>query len=338
MTEKVERKTGRWMRVEEEEAKEERAPKPYAYVPLPTGQPAKSSPVKGDGHMLERQGFLNGQLQGAITALTPVHVASGLVEMAEEIAPEKAKDWPMIKAFYRCRGERVIPASSLKGAVRAVLEAITFSCVSKATPETRVYKQFVECKFEPEDGKTELCPACRMFGAPGYMGQVRFSDAVQGEGGSEVRAIPALYGPGRWQRGRRFYRHGQPAEGKDVPVEVCPAGSRFRFECHFENLSPGELGLLLIALGQGEPPLYLKLGGGKPACLGSVRIEVESLTVRQVREAYLNYEAGAGEAAELEKYINVAQRAKTLLFQEGLEALSEVLRYGEERACPAQSY
>lgn len=334
MSEKMERKTGRWMK---EEMKEERAPKPYAYVPLPTGQPSKAPPVKGDGHRLERQGFLNGKIQGKLTALSPVHVSSGSVEMTGEIAPEKAESWPLVKVFYRARGERVIPASSLKGAVRAVFEAITFSCVSKATPETRVYKQFVECKFEPEEGRVELCPACRIFGAPGYMGQVSFSDAVQEEGGSEVRAIPTLYEPRRWQRGRRFYGHGKPAEG-NLPVEVCPAGSRFHFEIYFENLSPGELGVLLLALGQGEPPFYLKLGGGKPACLGSVHLTVENLILRQVREAYLDYEAGPGEPAEMERYINVALRAKTLLFQEGLEALREVLRYDEGHVCPERNY
>ncbi|MFB0545531.1 MAG: RAMP superfamily CRISPR-associated protein [Anaerolineae bacterium] len=321
-----------------EEDLEERAPQPYAYVPLPRGQPPKALPVKGDGHRLESRGLLAGQLQGIIVALTPVHVASGKLEMTEEIDPQRAEEIPLVKGFVRSGGRRVIPASSLKGTIRSIAEAITFSCVGVAALGTFMPIQFRECRFDPAHGHAELCTACRMFGAPGYMGQVRFSDAVQVEGGSQVMLIPILHIPQRQRRGRRFYFHGRPASG-DVPVEVCPAGSRFRFDLQFENLRVGELGVLLIALGQGEPQITPKLGGGKPACLGSVRMEVESLTLRGSRRQYLDYDAPeGGKSAEMAKYIAVAQRAKNLLFREGLQRLGEVLHYDEERECPSGGY
>ncbi len=331
----------RFTQDEEEQGFEELAPKPYEYVPLPRGELPKDSPLRHEGHRLERRGLLSGQLQGLIVALTPIHVAAGGIEMMAEIDPAQAQETPLVRDFFRSGGQRVIPASSLKGAMRAIVEAITYSCVNKVGRGTILPKQLIECRFDQARGHTELCTACRLFGAMGYMGQVSFSDAVQFEGGSQVIHIPPMYSPQRPIRGRRFYLHGRPATGGNVPVEVCPAGSRFRFDMRFENLTRGEVGVLLIAMGQAEPPLNPKLGGGKPACLGSVRIEVESLTVRQPRRDFLTYDLPSPEEfAEMSRYIKTAYRARRLLFREGLEALTKVLHYDEdeERECPEGSY
>ncbi len=326
---------------EEERGFEELAPKPYEYVPLPTGELPKDSPLQQhEGHSLEDRGRLSGQLQGLIVALTPIHVASGGIEMMAEIDAAQARETPLVRDFFRSGGQRVIPASSLKGAMRAIVEAITYSCVNKIGRGTIVPKQLVECRFD-QAREYKLCTACRLFGAMGYMGQVSFSDAVQIEGGSQVIRIPPMYSPQRQIRGRRFYLHGQPATGGNVPVEVCPVGSRFRFEVRFENLTRGELGVLLIALGQGEPPLNPKLGGGKPACLGSARIEIESLAVRQPRRDFLHYDLSPPkESVEMSRCINTAYRARKLLFREGLEELAKILHYDEdeERECPAGAY
>jgi CRISPR/Cas system CSM-associated protein Csm3 (group 7 of RAMP superfamily) len=331
----------RFTQDEEEQDFEERAPKPYEYVPLPTGELLKDSPLRYEGHSLEHGGLMSGQLQGLIVALTPIHVASGRIEMMAEIDPAQARETPLVRDFFRSGGQRVIPASSLKGAIRAIVEAITYSCVNKMARGTILPKQLIECRFDQARGHTELCTACRLFGAMGYMGQVSFGDAVQFEGGNQVIRIPPMHSSQRQRRGRRFYLHGRPATGGNVPVEVCPAGSRFRFDMRFENLTRGELGVLLIAMGQGEPPINPKLGGGKPACLGSVRVEIESLTVRHPLRDFLTYDLPpSGGSVEMSRYINTAYRARRLLFREGLEALVEVLRYDEdeERECPEGNY
>ena len=66
----------------------------------------------------------------------------------------------------------VIPGSSLKGAIRSVVEAISESCVSKTVKKVRdafptEYKFFNECQQD------NLCVACRMFGAMGFQGKYR---------------------------------------------------------------------------------------------------------------------------------------------------------------------
>ena len=137
-------------------------------------------------------------------------------------------------------------------------------------------------------------------------------------------------------RGRKFYKHGRPAAG-NTPTEAVPAGGRFSFRCDFENLSAAELGVLLIALGQGDPPLHLKLGGGKPACYGSVAFREVGLWLRPVQESYLTWE-DADREAEPGAYVQAAQADGRLLLQEQLRALAETLRYPNDRECPEGNY
>jgi hypothetical protein len=185
-----------------------------------------------------------------------------------------------------------------------------------------------------------------MFGSLGYLGQVRFSDAVQVSGGVEVVYAPPLYAPRPRVRryydnrgkvaGRKFYYHGQLAKG-DTPLEACPAGSEFTFSVQFDNLEEKELGLLLIVLGQGEPKFYPKLGGGKPACLGSVEVIIEVLEVRGGKEAYLSYET-EGTPADPARYVEMALADEKLVLPRQLAELARVLRYPSERECPSRNY
>jgi len=305
-------------------------PKPYGFVPLPEGHVERKKPA---GHATYQDGTVSGMLHGVLVAHTPIHVASGQLEMKDD------PRYPLVKAHVRSAGRPVVPGSSLKGCIRSIVEAITSSCVRITRARRDQLPRQVQGCFRKE----ELCLACRMFGSLGYQGLVRFSDAVLTEGETEISIAPSLYAPrGRERRyyrggkvaGRKFYHHGKPATG-DVPLEVCPVDSRLEFTLHFDNLRPAELGILLLALGQGEPRLYPKLGGAKPACRGSVAVEVTGLEVfEDPRTAYASYGLKAA-PVDVGQYLDAAE---PVVLPEQLRQLASILRFQAERQCPAGNY
>ncbi|MCA1592684.1 MAG: RAMP superfamily CRISPR-associated protein, partial [Acidobacteria bacterium] len=246
-------------------------PKPYGFVPISDKNMRQERPA---GHDSYKDKLRTGSINGTLVALSPLHIASGGIELT-------GTQPSLVKAHFRRNERPTIPGSSLKGAIRSIVEAISNppSClrVTQARPDS-LPRNIRRCSKADS-----LCVACRMFGAMGYLGQVRFSDAVLSHGNTEIALLPSLFAPplrarervylerGR-VKGRKFYMHGQ--DGKtargNVPVEVCPAGSRFPLHVDFENLDEAQLALLLVALGQGMPGLKPKLGGVKPACCGSV--------------------------------------------------------------------
>ena len=305
-------------------------PKPYDFVPLPPGRPTTEPPA---GHHRYRDGYLTGTLAATIVARSPVHVASGLLE------PKSGnRQYPMVKAHFRTGGTPAIPGTSLKGCIRSIVEAITQSSVqiTRARELPRDY--------QPGRSPERLDVAQRIFGALGYQGMVRFGDAVL-EGG-DMAIVPSVqlfrprsdspstYFDGREPRGRKFYMHGKLAQG-NLPLEACPVGSRFALRMDYENVTPGELGLVLIALGMGEPRFLPKLGGAKPACLGTIEIADPSLTALDTRAAYAEFDA-APAPLELAPLLEAAQ---PLIVRPQLGKLAEVLRWPrEDRECPDRNY
>jgi CRISPR/Cas system CSM-associated protein Csm3 (group 7 of RAMP superfamily) len=261
-------------------------------------------------------------------------VASGLLERTGD------RRYPMVKAHFRTGQKLAIPATSLKGCIRSILEAISPSApaVTRARP--------LPPGMEPSRSVERLDPAQRIFGALGYQGQVRFADAMLEAGEAEIveslqlfRTHPestATYFDGGRVRGRKFYMHGALAKGS-LPLEACPVGSRFALRADFENLTAGELGLLLIALGLGEPRLWPKLGGGKPACLGTIEVTEARATGYDAARAYEDFDAGA-EPLEIGPRL-AAARQERLALDEQLRRVAEVLRWPrEDRACPDEAY
>lgn len=314
------------------------APKPFEYVPF--AERVEKSPPSG--HHRYDPDRLTGYLSGEIVVLTPLHVASGGIELTEQAAPQFARQSPLIKAFVRSGGLRVIPGSTLKGAVRSVVEAITPSTVGKVDRRTRVPKYLEEPrgirKDQPPEGNL-LSPADRMFGVMDYLGPVQFTDAPQIGDAVVLVEQPSLYAPRTRGpvKGRKFYKHGRPAAG-NVPTEAVPEGGRFAWRCDFSNLSEAELGVLLIALGLGQPALHLKIGGGKPACYGSVRFELAELRLRSdVVGDYLSWE-GAEAAAEPDQYVQAAMEEQGFVLRSQLQQLAQVLKWPNARDCPSGAY
>lgn len=305
-------------------------PKPYEFVPLPPGRVPTSSPA---GH--QRFQHLGGTLAGTLVARSPIHVASGLLE------PTRDRQYPMVKAHFRTGGAPAIPATSLKGCIRSILEAISPSAVhvtrSRDLPR----------EAEPSRSPDRLDVAQRIFGALGYQGQVRFADARLEGGATAIVPTPQLFRPrpeatdayfdGRQPRGRKFYMHGALAPG-DLPLEACPADSRFGFRMDFESLTPGELGLLLIALGLDEAyRLWPKLGGGKPACLGTIELADARLATLDPRAAYVELDTEP-EPRAIGPLLQAA-RDEGLVLEPQLRRLAELLRWPRpDRACPDRSY
>lgn len=308
-------------------------PKPYEFVPLPDARPQLGAPA---GHHCYQEGRLSGQLNAQIIARSPVHVASGILEQVP-----RDREYPLVKAMFRTGGTPAIPATSLKGCMRSIAEAISRSVVqvTRARELDRVYL--------PGRSVDQLDVAGRIFGALGYQGLVAFADAPLVEGRLTTVPTPQLFRPrpesadtyfdGRRPRGRKFYMHGALAKG-DLPLEACEAGSRFALRVAFANLTPGELGLMLTALGLGEPRLWPKLGGGKPVCLGTIEVAEAQLSALDPATAYSDFDVML-EPLAVEPLLEAAYSERLIVYRQ-LERLSNILspeRLGE-RNCPERNY
>jgi CRISPR/Cas system CSM-associated protein Csm3 (group 7 of RAMP superfamily) len=282
-----------------------------------------------------------GVLRGRLVVQTPLHVWSGQIGLTGR------NDLPLVKSHVMIAGRPVVPGSSFKGAVRSIVEAITRSCVRI----TRAQRRQLPGGADGCRKRDALCLACRMFGALDFQGHIRFSDATLGSGWAlTIVEIPALYGPRSREQlyyqdneqvvGRKFYQHGRPAYG-DTPLEACPVNAELDFTLYFDNLTPGELGVLLVALGQGDgqwfPRLWPKLGGGKPVCYGSVEIQVDELRVEEAgAAAYATYDAPPPlSAAGWSIYL---QAASELILSEQLHKLASILQPETDRDCPDRNY
>lgn len=87
-----------------------------------------------------------------------------------------------------------------------------------------------------------------------------------------------------------------------------------RFRVSFENLTPGELGLLLIALGLGEPRWYPKLGGGKPACLGTIEVVEPKVEITEpMQQCYNDFDMPAPQARDIPALLQAARHEHLVL-------------------------
>lgn len=219
-------------------------------------------------------------------------------------------------------------------------------------------------KYNPCAEKTELCPACMLFGNVVDKGQtekslnafgkkktapednlqvrtrLRFTDALPEDGKlkKETKSImlPILSGPrptafefylkkptdsakfwnydlyslilpngkrtkpdyhpntGMSPRGRKFYWHGteqtgQKESNQNATCEAMEAGETFTFRVYFDGITPQQLSGIrwVITFGENstDSTLQHKLGHGKPAGYGSVKLNVTGETLRRVTRA-----------------------------------------------------
>jgi hypothetical protein len=265
--------------------------KPYDFVPFPKERPDRK---KGAGQDKLDARLLSGTLELTLHTLTPVHVGLGYSDFIkagnqEYLAALQASK--PIREEGTTRRRYLIPGSSLKGAVRSLVEAITRSCIRITQGRHRPYipQGYGGCM-----SVNDLCIACRLFGAQDYQGHVSFEDAVAPKGSLVLLGTPLLWTParggrglpprylqGNQARGRKFYRHARPPSGAD-PRACIKSDAELPLRIHFLNLSEAELGILLTALGQHPDHRFpIKLGGGKPVGLGSVQVIPQRINLLQ---------------------------------------------------------
>lgn len=277
------------------------------YVRIPAGRPVELSSISENStHMVLNNDLLHGTLHGEIQVLTPVHVGSGDLEMVRNLAPEpeNPEHVPLVAEFFRAEFESkpvlTIPGSSLKGAFRHLFELITFSCFAQANRNPRrggfnVDQDLRACRFRPDRVHNELCPACRVFGGQGYLGQVFFRPSrMQAGQQGRIEFVPQRWAPkvnARNAAKRKLYTHDRSSEDRIEPVETLSPGATLKLEVDFRNLTQAELGLLLIVLGQdNDAPIYPKLGGVKAHGFGAVQITLDRLERLSLLNSYLQYD------------------------------------------------
>ena len=246
-----------------------------------------------------KKGDYSGKIVCTLTNLTPISIGS-----------EKSTE------FIKFKDKYVIPASSLKGEVRNIVEILTTSCI-KNIKEKHLYKKIPE-KFKPCKNTEHLCFACRLFGSTGndmedmtiskksYRGRVFFSDATINKNVNTLTLSLVLDRPRVEEgeaamrrfyttssgkiRGRKFFWHQKKLFSKNNLVGDFPQSNKkvmstvscidinheFKFEVHFEKLTAEELGVLVYAL-ELEKGLLHKFGRAKAYGFGSCEIKVKDI-------------------------------------------------------------
>ena len=312
------------------------APKPFGFVEIaPLETKHREHPA---GHDQYKDGYFSGVIEATLVVATPLHIGSGGLRMTGN------SRLPLVRSITRVQGRPAIPASTLKGLVRSTVETISRSCVRI----TRARRNQLPQGTAPCRDKENLCVACRMFGSLGYQGLVRFSDAVLGEGQKlAIARMPSLfaprgrtgvyYGSGNRVKGRKVYMHGRTVTDGNTPVEVLKPESTLAFRVQFDNLTKAQVGLLLTGMGLGEPELILKVGGGKPACYGSVMVQLRDLQVwGDAKRLYSAYDV-APDPVEPAEFLKAA-RGEGLILSDQLKQLAELLAYDLNRECPSGNY
>ena len=328
--------------------------KPYDFVPFPEGRPDRK---QGAGQDKLDARLLSGTLELTLHTLTPVHVGLGYSDFIkagnqEYLAALQASK--PIREDDTTRRRYLIPGSSIKGAVRSIVEAITRSCIRITQSKHRPYipQGYGGCM-----SVNDLCIACRLFGAQDYQGHVSFEDAVAPKGSLVLLGTPLLWTPARGGRGlppryldrdrakgRKFYRHARPPSGAD-PRACIKSRAELPLRIHFLNLSEAELGVLLTALGlHPDHPFPIKLGGGKPVGLGSVQVKCQRINLLQGADA-LKATGRLGQArtlvgSDLEAFVaRCANAASALIDDDALGELETILdEAGLQETAPADPY
>ena len=317
-------------------------PKPFDFVEFADGVDKQNRP----GHETFRD--LSGELALTITVKTPLHISSGSYALTEDLGIQ-AKN--IVRDAYKVtvNGRRLpaIPGSSLKGAVRAVVEAVTESCIGVTRVNWRDLPKGVSRSCRPP----KLCPACGLFGAMNRQSRLSFGDMVFTAGDAAIFRMPALYRPrpqqgrayrnaARQFKGRKFYYHGRLQKHKQgAYIEALKPGTELKGVIAFNNLALAELGLLLFALGL-DGSFQLALGGGKPVAMGRVQATATELRLRQTA-AFLEYDGGdevkKGDA--LAKMIREAiAAAGSLILADQKTQLREILDPANPRPAPTGVY
>lgn len=234
---------------------------PYRWVPAPQGQPPRRTPA----YRHKFQG-LGGRFECRLKALTPLLIGDGGKKSRSQ------NEIHFVRHGQRAEGEPYVPATSLKGMFRSLLELAANAAVPSG--QNSVDVNHLPTQAASRSGADwQLDAAARLFG---YLnagdvntGLVQISDG---------RLVSQPLPPARWPKyvveigspksehsafypsrkdGRKFYHH-QPGAAalRPVPAGIdqkrtvvpAPPETEFRFSVAFQNLKDDELSLLTYIL------------------------------------------------------------------------------------------
>lgn len=216
------------------------------------------------------------RITARLEALTGLRVGAGKQSDAA------ATDQPLIRD---ARGRPFLPGSSLKGVLRAGLEAVLRTIdsadlkacdlfVSPCIPNIRNGGKRQEPDLE--EVLRRSCSSCLLFGSPSIAGRVLVRDAA---------LVETPFFRTELRDGVGIDRHlGTARDGIKYDTEVVPAGSHFDLEIRIDNVDPLRLALVLLALDlldRGD----IRIGGMSSRGLGRVALRqarLECLTGRQL--------------------------------------------------------
>lgn len=213
---------------------------PYNFAPLGSG-PIRTAWSHVVTHERLQEMTYSGHLVLRLDTLTPVVIPSRAATDVDEAlcgCSAECREKKYLKTIFKRFQHRddlpIIPATSLKGMVRAVFECLTDSCMAlfSGTYKTKTYPA-PNHKHDLCQKDKGLCPACSVFGTIHgdkllFQGKVRFSDAVGRKEDLEKgdwklkelsspkpeRHVPFYAKDGRdtnsGPRGRKLYYHHNP--------------------------------------------------------------------------------------------------------------------------------
>ena len=255
---------------------------PYRLIG-PQPEPDRAAPATHE----KFQGIC-GHITGKIRALTPIFVGG------------REQGY-----FFKSNGKYCIPATSFKGMLRSLIEMVGNGCAIVGRGQA------------PCQSTDHLCVACRLFGMSlsgsknvlfqgkvyvgdlPVIGTVAAPQAVEVSPGAPKPEHRAFY---RSPSCRKYYYHQRQPWSNVVnrtaqqnmirKIRPLPAGTEFKLDIRFDNLTKPELGLLLYCLElernlavvisdhQGTDitlrgDLHHKIGGCKPLGYGSIAIDIQ---------------------------------------------------------------
>lgn len=203
----------------------------------------------------------SGYIKLRIKCVTDLHIGNGYSDFKNSSV--------LVKETIKYNNKPIIPGSTLKGTVRALARAISFSCTKDN-----------ECKMNYEKYTANTCITCDIFGIMGRASKVIFTDFMpENNVKLTVQELNTQFGPSKTKEdGFKFYEtltnhYGGTHKEK---AEMISAGSSFTGKVFFKELTEEELSLLMYSLtlnaekGQG---INLKTGGFKNEGKGEIKAE-----------------------------------------------------------------
>lgn len=186
----------------------------YDFIPLPAHVGRRTLEQWQLGHHLYAEQRHSGHFKLELEARTPVHVGSGILERSEDAGFAAGT---LVKGIAKVDGQPIIPATSLKGALRSNYETITYSCLgpmkTDAVPE----------KYHADNYRKSELPRSLVKRLPRALRQR--ADRYPGR-------IDVVYNPAELKDFLmcKLFSDDKPGKSRYLQSKICPACALFGTE------------------------------------------------------------------------------------------------------------